>query len=126
MNKAKKNTINIVVLFILLVLIVVRVFISDKNCNWISAINFSGVLMAWCNIHFDVYSEFNSYEKIHFFTGVSCTVIVVLAIITVLVLLEIIDFSIKTNDIITLITLLISLPCELHKKIIGSIIKRGS
>lgn len=126
MNKSKKNMINVAVVFVLLVLISIRLFISDENCNWISAINFSGILMAWANIHIDLYNELNNYEKIHFFTGISYFIIAILVIITILVLFGIISFTIRINDIITLITLLISLPCELHKKVLGSLIKRRS
>ncbi len=82
--------------------------------------------MAWCNIHIDVYTTLKSSEKIHFFTGISYFIIAILVVVTVLVLLEIITFSVRTNDIITLITLLISLPCELHEKAIGHLIKRRS
>lgn len=117
---------NVAIVFVLLVLVCIRFFISDENCNWISAINFSGILMAWANIHIDLYTELNNCEKIHFFTGISYSIIAILVVITILVLFGIISFSIRTNDIITLITLLISLPCELHKKILGRFIKRRS
>lgn len=82
--------------------------------------------MAWITIHIELYNELKSCEKIHFFTGISYTIIAVMITITILLLCNAIEFSIKTNDIITLITLLISLPGELHKKILGSLIKGRS
>lgn len=126
MNKSKKNIFNISVIFILIVLIFIRSFVPNEISNWISAINFAGVIMAWANIHIDLYSELNSYEKIHLFTGISYSIIAILTIITILLFFGFLSLSLRTNDIITLIILLISLPSELYKKIIGNLIKKRS
>lgn len=125
MNTAKKNIINVAVIFILFSSIIVRLFLSDDNNTWINVINFIGIIMAWLNLHFDIYNEYHGYKKFNFFTGISAIVVIIMSVIAVLIFFNIILVTSKFDDIITLLTLLISLPSEFYKKLIGTSIEKG-
>lgn len=123
MEALKNNISNIVIMVFLLVFVFVRMFDNEESVPLVNAINFAGIMMAVISLMFEVYTECKDDEKIKFFIGLSIVIIIALLVVTTLILLSIISPSNKANDIITLVTLLISLPYKFHKKIICKILK---
>lgn len=107
----------------IIALIVIRFTVSENNCLWINAINFSGIIIACLSLYFYIFNECKGLRKINLFTGVSICILVVLVIVEILVILNLIKFSNLWNDIITLVVLLISLPGVLYKRIFIKILK---
>ena len=107
----------------IITLIAVRFLVSEDNCLWINAINFSGIIMACLSLYFYIFKECKELKKINLFTGVSVCILAVLVIVEILVILNLIKFSNLWNDVITLVVLLISLPEVLYKRIFIKILK---
>ena len=120
--KNKSNIYNIVTVAILITIIIVRLFLTDID-NWINAINFAGIIIACFSLYCDTFQECKNYKKINMFTGISILVFCVFVIIEVLIVIEIISVSNLGNDVITLCTLLLSLPANLYKKILAELLK---
>ena len=118
----KSNIYNILKIVILFTLIVVRLFSSNIN-NLINAINFASIIVACFSLYCDTYYECRQHKKIHMFTGIFIFVFCILTIIEVLIAIGIISVSSMWNDIITLCTLLISLPAKLYKRILTELLK---
>ena len=114
---------DIIVTAALATLIFVRFFVAAENCLWVNAINFAGFIVACTSLYTDVFSECKNMEKVNVLTGVSICLLIVLVIVEILVVLNIIKFSMLWNDIITLSVLLISLPSKLYTKIFVKILK---
>lgn len=112
-----KKEINLFVCFALLVLIVIRIFY--QNSDWIAGIQYLGLLLA-------DFSLFNSAILIT--KAKKCFEVVTTFFLIgtgILVVLSLLAFTVKPKflinptalDIITLVTLFISLPGELYKDI---------
>lgn len=123
MQKSKKLIRDIVVAAVLITLIFARVILSEENCLWINAINFAGIIMACVSLYVDIFNECRKLEKINLFTGVCVCILAILVVVEVLVFLNIIKFSTRWNDVITLLVLLISLPSKLYTKVFAKILK---
>ena len=122
MTGIKRNICDILIIVVLLTLIIIRIVLHDKECSWINAINFAGIIIAYASLFIEIYSENKTLEKINFFVGISVLILIALAVVEVFVILNMIKISTLGNDLITLITLLISLPVKFQKKIIVSIL----
>ena len=123
MEKAKKNISDISITIVLFLLIIIRICQPEKNHEWINSINFAGLIIACLTLYFDIFQESHKLKKISLFVGIFICILSVLIISEVLLVLDIIKLSPVANDTITLITLLISLPSQLHKRIISNIFK---
>ena len=122
MTGIKRNICDILIIVVLLTLIIIRIVLHDKECSWINAINFAGIIIAYASLFIEIYSENKTLEKRKFFVGISVLLLIALAVVEVFVILNMIKISTLGNDLITLITLLISLPVKFQKKIIVSIL----
>lgn len=124
MQSKKTNMFDIIIFFSIVTLIIVRLFMPLENNTWIDAINFSGIIMAFSSLHNNILREFSGYEKTSIVLGIFVCVIVVLSIIEMLIIVGLLVFTPAVNDIITLITLLISLPTKMYMKFVESFVKK--
>lgn len=113
----KTHISSISIIVALLTLCVVRAFIDDlpQTSIWISFINFAGIPIATYGLYVRIHSYCNNAVK-----GIFVIIFCIMAIIGALILTNVAILSTKANDIILLVTLLISLPadfyCKLFKK----------
>ena len=110
----KTHISSIAIIVSLMTLCVVRFFINDlsQTSIWVSFINYAGIPIAT----YGVYSRIHSYCS-NIVKGVFVIIFCIMAIIGALVLANIIIPSTKANDIILLVTLLISLPADFYCKL---------
>ena len=106
----------------IVMVIIVRLFLTDIN-NLINAIDFAGIIIACFALYWETLQECRNYKKINMFTGISILFFCVFIIIEVLIVIEIISVSSLWNDVITLCTLLVTLPSKLYKKILAELLK---
>ena len=106
----------------LLVLIIIRIAVgaSAQTMQWISMVNFAGLILAVVNLYGQVYKECNKEIRGGFFL-----VFVVLVVALLLMLTNVWKPSSMINDIVLLITLLISLTSRLYCSILVTKKKGG-
>lgn len=125
-NNKKHDFIKEVFILILLSgLVIVRFFpIGDDN-TFIKCIGFIGVLVSLVDLYLDADRLYSSYDKFHVIRGWAYLLAIILAIISVLLLTEVIVIDSKWSDVFTLLALMISLPEELYLHKIGKYITKG-
>lgn len=122
-ERTKVKILGTIEVVVLLVLIIVRLFISSDENIWISTLNYVGLMLAYVSLYFEVRADCLNYKKFDFVTGIFVISIIPLTILAGVIATGLITLSTKSNDIILLITLLISLPMQLYKSIILNAIK---
>ena len=122
-TKEKQRIIDFCEIVVIFVFVIIRIMSSYDGSVWINCLNFAGVILALYSLYADVYGEYSKYEKINIITGVFYVILVPLLVIAALIVAEILVPNTKCNDIILLVTLLISLPSRLYKDLIGIWIK---
>lgn len=107
----KNNIINLIIIVALLTLFVIRFFVeaSAQASIWIPFINFLGIPIA----------VFGLYNRVRFrcgdvTRGIFVIIFCIVTILAVLILTNHLTLSPKSNDLILLVTLLISLPSDLY------------
>lgn len=108
---------------VILALIVVRICIGSETQGWINIVNYSGLLVALWALFIRLRSIFSGKKQADFITGLFVIMLCIAFLLGVLFFTETIPFSTKTNDIILLLTLLISLPMQLYEHFFVSILK---
>lgn len=88
---------------------------SPQQAIWIPLVNFLGIPIAVCGIYSQISSRCSRVIK-----GIFVILFGLLTIIAVLILTGAIVLSALINDLILLITLLITLPSELYCQILSS------
>jgi hypothetical protein len=113
-----------ILLVFLLFLTMCRAMLPEDQSNWISAVNFSGILLAAMDLYIIVYRKYgNKYDKFNIIVGVAMVVGAILIVVQGLVILNIIKFGRRADDIISLLTIAMSLPNNLYCTWIGNYIK---
>ena len=115
----KKSIIHIVILIFLITFLFVRITTNKINTDIIQAINFSGLALAWFSLYMDLHNENKGSKKFTFFTGIFIIVLTTLVVITTLISFSVISFSTKTDDCITILTLIITLPSKFYVQVIS-------
>lgn len=123
MERTKQKILEIVEIVLLLTLIGARIAINSDENNWISLLNYIGLLIAYVSLYLDISAECARNKKFDVFTGWFVVLLGILVFIGALILSEIIVLNTKMNDIILLVTLLVSLPTRLYKSIIVELTK---
>lgn len=108
---------------VILALIVVRICIGSETQGWINIVNYSGLLVALWALFIRLRSIFSGKKQADFITGLFVIMLCIAFLLGVLFFTETIPCSTKTNDIILLLTLLISLPMQLYEHFFVSILK---
>lgn len=100
-----------VVLFLLLV---GRIVIPDEQSKWIQGIGFIGVVVALVDLYSNTYKQNHQKDKFKVITGLAIIVATLLMIIAVGMVMNKIVLRSRGNDVLTILSLLISLPSELY------------
>ncbi len=122
-KQAERKVFEIVEVVILSTLLVVRLFSNSEENNWINLLNFIGLIVAFTSLYMSIRMECSVYKKFDIITGAFVLILIALTIVLSFILTGFISLNTKWNDIILIITLLISLPTKLYCNIIGDIIK---
>lgn len=122
MVKLERNTRTVAIITVLIVLIIVRLLTTDTGgTKWIELINIAGLLIAIFALLNDVYLECKEYEKTPLVIGTIFFMLIIVCIIGTLgtlIFTRTITPSQRANDIIMLITLLVSLPSHFYVRLI--------
>lgn len=119
MVKLERNTRTVAIITVLIVLIIVRLLTTDTGgTKWIELINIAGLLIAIFALLNDVYLEYKEYEKTPLVIGTIFFMLIIVCIIGTLIFTRTITPSQRANDIIMLITLLVSLPSHFYVRLI--------
>lgn len=123
-NLIKNNglTSSFIVAFVLFLLIIFRLLFKIDN-YWIQVINLIGLLLAMFDVFVNVKRIYQKRKKFNLFTGFYFTIILTIIVLIVSVIFHYFNINEKWSDLITLITIFISLPEPLHIKMIGKILK---
>lgn len=100
-----------VVLFLLLV---ARIVIPDEQSKWIQGIGFIGVVVALVDLYSNAYKQNHQKDKFKVIMGLAIIVATLLMIIAVGMIMNKIVLRSRGNDVLTILSLLISLPSELY------------
>ena len=109
--------------FVIIVFLVVRICVGSEMQWWINIVNYSGLLVALWALFIRLRSIFDGKKQAVFITGLFVAFLCIALIVGILLFTETIPFSTKTNDIILLLTLLISLPMQLYEHFFVRILK---
>ncbi len=109
--------------FVILILIAVRVFVNSEKQEWINIVNYIGLLTALWALYIRLHSVFRGKKQVNFITGLFALIACLALLFGALYFTGVIPFSPKTNDIILLLTLLVSLPMQLYEHFFISILK---
>lgn len=109
--------------FVIIVLLVVRICVGSEMQWWINIVNYSGLLVSLWALFIRLRSIFDGKKQAVFITGLFEAFLCIALLVGILLFTETIPFSTKTNDIILLLTLLISLPMQLYEHFFVRILK---
>lgn len=124
MKTAKYNIFHWGIIVFLLLLIFIRLFLPDGAYSWINLINYSGLLIAFVSLIFDICNLCSHSNKFFSLVTISTILFTILVIIGALIFTNILTPSSKTNDFIMLLTLLISLPSQFYIQLINFYLKK--
>ena len=99
---------------ILFLLLVGRIVIPDEQSKWIQGIGFIGVVVALVDLYSNTYKQNHQKDKFKVITGLAIIVATLLMIIAVGMVMNKIVLRSRGNDVLTILSLLISLPSELY------------
>lgn len=124
MKTVKYNIFHWGIIVFLLLLIFIRLFLPDGAYSWINLINYSGLLIAFVSLSFDICNSCNHSNNFFSLVTISTILFTILVIIGALIFTNILTPSSKTNDFIMLLTLLISLPSQFYIQLINFYLKK--
>lgn len=107
----KKKAINIFAFFFLITAFVIRMFISNERSTWIEIINLAGLFLAVLNLYSMCYLKTDKFKIV---TGIFALILLLMAIGGVLMVADVWKLDARQNDLLTILTLLISLPSDLY------------
>lgn len=122
-KQAERKVFEIVEVVILSTLLFVRIFGNSEENNWINLLNFISLIVSFVSLYMNIRTECSTYKKFDIITGIFALILIALAIVLSFILSGGISLNTKCNDIILIITLLLTLPTKLYCNIIGDIIK---
>ena len=109
--------------FVILMLLLIRVFVTAENWGWVSLVNYFGFLVALGSLFIRFYEVFRNKRQVNFVIGASIVVFLVAIGIGVLFLTEILKVTTKTNDIVLLLTLIVTLPVQLYEELLKKLLQ---
>lgn len=122
-KKIQYNIMFYIVIVVLATLIVVRWILPEESHAWIDFINYAGLVIAVLSLFFDLYHAYQDCRKIYRVIGFFTIFLAALSIVGVLIFTDILVLDAKGNDIIMLVTLLVSLPAQLYVRLMGKHLK---
>ena len=109
--------------FAILILLLIRVFVKTDNLEWINKVNYIGLFTALLALFLRLLGVFNGNKQVNFIIGSFVVILLISVFFGVMFFSGIIAFSAKTNNIILLLTLLVSLPMQLYEDFLVRILK---
>lgn len=109
-----KNMIQWYTFLCLAIIFFVRLFLNDEQSKWVQIISFLGVVIAIANLYNDIYTQNNGKDKFIIIKGAVVIISVGLIAILIGLFANLIVLDNKGNDILTILSLLISLPNDLY------------
>ncbi len=122
-QKGRNRIGDIIILAVLTTLLVLRMHKGDESPTWISFINLSGLITSYFTLFTNIYITNGNKKCINSFTGVGVVILVGSVIYATIVLANSISFTSTVNDIITLFTLIMSLPNQLWVDLANKLLK---
>lgn len=105
------------------VLIVVRLFAAE-DAPWIGLINYTGLAFAVYTLADTVVSEYRGQDKVALIRGLFILLAIPLIVVAALIFTGSITLDARANDLILLITLLVSLPTRFYVYLAGLYINK--
>jgi membrane-associated HD superfamily phosphohydrolase len=102
------------VFVVLFLLLIGRIVVSDEQSKWIQGIGFIGVVVALVDLYANTYKQNHQKDKFKVIIGLAVIIATLLMIIAVGMIMNIIVLQSRGNDVLTILSLLISLPSELY------------
>lgn len=103
------------ILFVFLLTIIIgRAFVPNKQVQNIQIIAVIGVIIAFADLYSKIYQDNYKKEKFVYVKGIIIIIFTILSIILGYMFLGKITLNNKANDILTILTLFISLPADLY------------
>lgn len=113
------------VFVVLLALLIGRLFMSDEQSKWIQGIGFIGVIVALVDLYANAYKQNRKKDKFKIIIGLAVVVATILMVIAAGMIMDIIVLKSRGNDVLTILSLMISLPSELYCDWIKSYVDKG-
>lgn len=113
------------VFVILFLFLIGRFFIPDEQCKWIQGLGFAGVVVALVDLYASAYKQNSKQDKFQVIIGLAIIIATILVIIAFGMITNFIVLQSRGNDILTILSLLISLPNELYCDWIKRYVEKG-
>ena len=121
--KTRNNIWAVIEFFVILMLLLIRIFANAENWEWVNLVNYFGFLVALWALFIRLHGVCSNNRQVNFVIGVSVVIFLVAIGIGILFLTGIILVTAKTNDVILLLTLIFSLPVQLYEEILKKMLK---
>lgn len=122
-SKPGRKVFEIVEIVVLSTLLLIRLLFDSEENNWVNLLNFASLVVAFVSLYINVRTECLQYKKFDSITGCFVLILVALMVVFSFILAGKIPLNTKCNDVILIITLLLTLPSKLYSCIIANIIK---
>lgn len=113
------------VFVVLFILLLGRIVVSDEQSKWIQGVGFIGVVVALVDLYANAYKQNSQKDKFKVISGLAIIIATILMFIAAGMIMNIIVLQSKGNDILTILSLLISLPSELYCDWIKKYVDKG-
>lgn len=114
----KRKIFNLIVIVLLCSCIVARIIVDNNNTKWIKGITILGFFISVFTLYFELYRQNKNNKRFAHFTGWFIIICIILLFLSVLIALRVIPTTNKFDDIIMIITLLISLPSVFYQQVL--------
>ena len=98
----------------------IRVLSVSTECAWISLVNYIGLVISISGFYIDLDFECSRNPKFTIIRGIFIIVVIIMAILLALIATSVLKLNTLANDLILLITLLVTLPAKFYKQLIKS------
>lgn len=121
--KMRKSIKDYLVSVFLIVMIVVRLCGDDNSVPWIGYISYLGLIIALGDLFYEIIAKYGETKRMGLFFVFCMVGATILVVGAGLIMTETITLSSKIVDILTPLTLFISLPHKLYIRIFGKLLK---
>lgn len=108
----KQRIYNLIVIVLLCSCIVARIIVDNNNTKWLKGITILGFFISVFTLYVELFQQNKNKKRFAFFSGCFVIINVIFLFLSVLIALSVIPTTNKFDDIIMIVTLLISLPSK--------------
>ena len=112
----KQKIFNLIVIVLLLSCAFARLIVDNNNTKWIKGITILGFFISVFTLYFELYRQNKNNKRFAHFTGWFIIICIILLFLSVLISLRIIPTTNRFDDIVMIVTLLISLPSVFYQQ----------